>query len=766
MADLASVWVDIKGKWDAFEKSAQSELGAAGKRMGKGLGLAMVAGTAAAGGLMAKGFFDALDAGSQAAKIEGALGITPERAAELGGIASGLYRDAWGTSLGEVTDAVIAAESTLAENLGASGIDGATEKALAFAQTFDTDVTGAIDAAGQAVESGLAANSDEAFDLLVSAFQQAPAAMRDEIAEASNEYGGFFTALGLSGEEAFGLLASAADSGVYGIDKTGDALKELSIRATDMSTASVDAFSAAGLNAEDMAAAFLEGGDTARGALDDTIEGLLGIEDPVERSNAAIALFGTPLEDLGTTEIPEFLESLQDMGAGLGDVEGAAGRMVDSVGDTPAAKLEAFKRRALGGLADFAANTLVPAFDKFADWGNRNWPTIRATVTNAADRIRGALEPIADALARSLGWLIDNRPILIGAGVAIGAIMVGAFGAWAIAAGAAALATIAATWPIIAIGVAIAALVAGVIYAYTEWDWFRETVDAVASFMTDTLWPIIKTVTRAVGRFLVAAVQIAIDVFGALVGAARAVWRWMQQVWDRTAGFRSFLAGAFVAGVNAARNVLDVYVAIYRTAWRWAKSLWDRTEGLRGFLAGAFKVGVDIAKTAVGALWLAFNRAWRWAKTLWDRTEGLRSFLSGAFKTGIDIATGVVDEIKTAFDNVAAAVQWVIDKIESMIGWIDKIPKPDLGFLPGFAKGGQTAGGAFIAGEEGPEIVFTSRRHYVATAQETRQMLHAGSDLKSATTGGGGGDMVTINHYGQTVTPATISQGLRMARMR
>ena len=54
-----------------------------------------------------------------------------------------------------------------------------------------------------------------------------------------------FGALGLSGEEAYAILGQADDQ--FELDKTGDALKELSIRATDMSTASVEAYEAMGL---------------------------------------------------------------------------------------------------------------------------------------------------------------------------------------------------------------------------------------------------------------------------------------------------------------------------------------------------------------------------------------------------------------------------------------------------------------------------------------------------------------------------------------
>jgi hypothetical protein len=152
-----------------------------------------------------------------------------------------------------------------------------------------------------------------------------------------------------------------------------------------------------------MAAGFLSGGDDARAALGETIDGLLGIEDPVEQANAAIALFGTPLEDLGTSEIPGFLASLQDMGDGLGDVSGSAEELVDSLGSTNSAKIEAFKRQALGGLADFAADHLIPAFERFAKWGQENWPQIRSEA-------EAAIRPIIATFQDVVAWVRTNWP--------------------------------------------------------------------------------------------------------------------------------------------------------------------------------------------------------------------------------------------------------------------------------------------------------------------------------------------------------------------
>jgi len=98
-----------------------------------------------------------------------------------------------------------------------------------------------------------------------------------------------------------------------------------------------------------------------------------------------------------------------------------------------------------------------------------------------------AIQQFTMNIDKMLQWLNSaslpaqiTRDLLLGIGVAITTIQIGAFvatipalvagfGAWAVSAGAAAVATIAATWPILAIGAAIAVVVAGIVLAVQHW---------------------------------------------------------------------------------------------------------------------------------------------------------------------------------------------------------------------------------------------------------------------------------------------------------
>lgn len=92
------------------------------------------------------------------------------------------------------------------------------------------------------------------------------------------------------------------------------------------------------------------------------------------------------------------------------------------------------------------------------------------------------------------------------------------------------------------------------------------------------------------------------------------------------------------------------------------------------------------------------------------------------------------------FDKVRAAVGYVIDKIQALIGWIGKIPTPHLPSLPhipGFASGGTLRSGLSIVGERGPELIRSARggERVYSNAQTRRFSASAAQILAGWTKG-------------------------------
>lgn len=321
-----------KKVWDTFQANAgKAAAGAAAAFAGKEIGQALLGN---------------IDAESITDKLDASLGATAAQSEAWGNAAAGAYRNAWGESMEDASTAV----EHVVGNIGGmrdaaeEDIQAATEKALALAQAMDVDVAESTTTAGILIKNGLAKDATEAFDLITAGLQQIPPAMRGEALDALNEYSVNFSQLGLTGEQAMSMLVGASANGSISIDKAGDSLKEFTIRATDMSKSSVSAYDTLGLNAEEMSNKILAGGDTASGAFGTIVDKLRGIKDPAEQANTAIALFGTPLEDLGTAEIPAFLDALSGAENQLGDTAGAADAMAATLAGNPKSRVEEMKR--------------------------------------------------------------------------------------------------------------------------------------------------------------------------------------------------------------------------------------------------------------------------------------------------------------------------------------------------------------------------------------------------------------------------------------
>jgi len=372
--------------------------------------------------------------------------------------------------IGKITEAVSAVRSTLGTlgTVGEAELDRITRKALDMQTTFGTDTAESIQIAAIMMKNGLAANSDEALDLIVSGMQRVSAEMRGEMPEILHEYSTHFRNMGFTGAEAMSLLVDMSQQGKFALDKTGDAIKEFSIRGSDMSKNSVAAYEQIGLSAAKMSRDIATGGDKARAAMQKTAKGLLAIKDPAERANAAISLFGTPIEDLSIDQIPAFLGALAGVKNQLGDVNGAA----DNMGKTLRDNLSGDVARLQGSFAGLRFSvftgmndhlrTLTKSATAWLDKLNA-WISANPALTANLVMIAGAIAGLAAVLG-GVGLVI--WPVMAGINALIAGAGLLATG-FSIAGGAIVTAIGAITWPVVAV---VAAVVAGALLIRKYWE--------------------------------------------------------------------------------------------------------------------------------------------------------------------------------------------------------------------------------------------------------------------------------------------------------
>lgn len=569
------------------------------KIKGSGALMKMAAGGVAllVGAALSEGLTAAIDTEAANAKLSANLGLTEAESARIGGVAGKLYADAYGESIEDVSTSIESVISSFdgMRNASAETVEATTAKLLNLQTAMGIDVARSAQVAGQAVKAGLAGDAGEAIDLLTANLQRVPAAVREDLLDAVDEYGPILANMGFSGEEAFGMLADAADKGAFGIDKTGDALKELSIRATDMSTASVDAYNAMGMNAEEMAAKMAAGGDSAREATESIIQGLLGIKDPVAQSNAAIALFGTPLEDLGTQDIPVFLDSLAQVKDGFKSTEGAADEMSAT----------------LNGSASVG------------------WTQLQRTWDSIIGQAGGALLPVLSAV---IDFLNENPAVLqavaLGLGVLAAAFVGVTVATWAM--NTALLAN-----PITWIVLAIVALVAALVWLVANWDmvvaWLGDVWNGFVSWFTGVMdgffawwngvWEgflgFLQGIWDGIVAFVAAALQWVIDLFlnWTLIGLLIQYWDEIvagaTNAWNGLmaflGGIPGFILGIFVGAgqwlVSVGKSIIDGAQTGITNGWNAVMGWFQSLPGaILGFFAGAGRWLWDIGRNLIQGL--------------------------------------------------------------------------------------------------------------------------------------------------------------------
>ncbi|MCK2200476.1 phage tail tape measure protein [Corynebacterium callunae] len=719
--------------------------GMVGKLGGLAGALAGVAGVAGVGMFagMGKGLADEIDL------VNMQLGYTGASAESVSNSIRETLKGGVAGSAEEAANAVGALESQW-KYLGFEGEQTAgqlSDNFLAFSKVFSVDIGEATQTAGQLITNGLATDVEDAADLMTTAMQRVPQAMQGELPEIMNEYGVNFAGLGLSGEEAFGLLVTQAEKGKFALDKTGDALKEFSIRGSDMSTTSATAFSAMGLDFEEMAGKIVAGGDQGREALEQTAQKLLEMEDPAERANAAIALFGAPMEDMGVDQIPQFLEGLTNLEGGMGDVGGASQALADQMANSLDGRLNTLKGtvQSLAGDAfmwvwDTLQNKVVPAFVSFGDWVQRNEDWLKPLGVTVGILTAGyaalATQQSIMAAGSFLAWMSKLT--------AFTKIQTAAQAAFNVVLNAN---------PLMLMVTAIAAVTAGLVYFFTQtetgkvaWESFTNALSSGWGWVKSTVFD---AWTETTGTFSAG--------WTATTDAVTGAWTWVKDSftetwnsiksgvfdawaatvygvkagWDATTSGLStawtWLKDSFVAGWELIKTLvfdaftfyIDTWKLIFETAINLVSGAWTLLKD--GLVAGwdiirtsvfdAFNFYVDLVKTTFLMVMDGIGISWNFMKdTLSSGWSWIRDNVFSSFNSALDLmrsgAETAINGIGTAFDwlraKTAVPINFVIDPVYSSIreAWgavanlVDLPELPKIEKIGGFAEGTARVPGA------------------------------------------------------------------------
>lgn len=206
---------------------------------------------------------------------------------------NGIMKEMYNKNYGESFDDIAQSIATVAQNskeVDPAKIQELTEGALTLRDAFGFEVNETMRAANMLMDQ-FGISGEEAYNLIAQGAQNG-LNKNGDLLDTINEYAVHFKQTGRGAEDFFNMLENGAEEGTFSVDKLGDAWKEFGIRAKDTTTTTTEAYEILGLNADEMRAKFAAGGESAKQATDTILTALFSMDDAVKQNQAGVDLFG------------------------------------------------------------------------------------------------------------------------------------------------------------------------------------------------------------------------------------------------------------------------------------------------------------------------------------------------------------------------------------------------------------------------------------------------------------------------------------------
>ncbi|WP_448222464.1 phage tail protein [Gordonia iterans] len=340
----------------------------------------------------------------------------------------------------------------------------------------------------------------------------------------------------------------------------------------------------------------------------------------------------------------------------------------DKAKDIDFATFAAAMEKNIGGAAQKTGDTFQGAWDNVMASLGRIGATVLQPLFEVLppifEKIMDAIDSVTKKLAPFSGYI---KPIAVAVGVVAAGILAvaAATKVWAIATGI--LNTVLAMNPITLIVIAIAALVAGLVYAYKNsetfrnivqaaWNGIKVAVSATWNWIQTTLWPGLKAVFTGIGTVV--------------------MWLWNNVIKPAWAGIKIAIEVAW----NIIKGYFTVWMTVIRAVgavvmWLWnnvMKPAWNGIKILLAVVWAGIKAAIDVGMAvfrAVGAVVM-----WLWRNVMVPAWRGIQL----AIQIARDVISGVIDTIKGIFQSVADKAEevknWLTEKWNAVVSFFQSIP--------------------------------------------------------------------------------------------
>ncbi|WP_312118176.1 phage tail tape measure protein [Brevibacillus reuszeri] len=569
-------------------------------------------------------------------KVQMATGATQEEMNETREIAKDLYSQNLGEDWNDLGNALTLARQ-ITQQTG-DELQRTTRDAILLRDTFQLELNESLKTSDTMVKN-FGISSADSFNLFAQGAQKG-LDKSGELLDSANEYSPHFKSLGFSANEMFDTFASGLEGGAFNLDKVGDAVKEFNIRSKDGSKGSIEAFEMLGLNAEEMMSTFARGGPEAKKAFTQIMQMITDVEDPVARNTIGVGLMGTQFEDLEAGVIAAMATTKSQFDMTQESMEA----LNEIKFNKPGEAFAMFGRQLEVGILIPVGEKLLPYFNQFGQWMADHQPQIKAVGDAIGDGFGAAITFVNEAIGFLIKHIDIIGPALTGFALVISYALLPAFTAWITAQWAAAMAgwaAIAPWLPFIAIGIAVAAVIAGIIYAFNNWgtisDWlvqkwseFKQWTIGIFNSVADFFgeWgPTILVLLAGPIAWIIAFITNNWDQIKAYTVAA------FTSIWDSITGVWTSIIG-FLSGINLFDIGKNIIEGMINGISSMATALVDRVKSLGDSITNQIKEILGIHSPSRVMMELGFYTG-----------EGLALGIEGTESRIADASSGLADQI-------------------------------------------------------------------------------------------------------------------------
>lgn len=296
----------------------------------------------------------ASDLESAANKVSAYFGDVGTEAEKNGQLVSQVFGTNVTDDFDTVANSIIMVRRNLSD-LSNSEMVSITSKAIVLDEKFGIDMSETLRGVNSLMNNfGLTA--DEALDFIVTGTQNG-LDKTDELGDNITEYAGKFAQAGYSASEYFQLLNNGLEGGAYNLDKTNDAINEVTTRLADGTIG--DAIGGYSEKTQSLFKDWQDGEATQKQVIDSIVEDINNCKNQQEALNLAATAFGTMAEDGNL----KFITSLTTVGDTYNDVTGAAQKMQDTAISGTASDIASLKND-IKDLATKIGEDLVPVLQE------------------------------------------------------------------------------------------------------------------------------------------------------------------------------------------------------------------------------------------------------------------------------------------------------------------------------------------------------------------------------------------------------------------